>query len=131
MEYNKTLRMPTNVRQGAIYYVNFPVSIGSVQAGMRPVIITSSDIRNRTAPTVIVLIITSQIKKLYLKEHVVLPKLKWLPKVSMAEAEQRATVDKSQLIEYCGRLSYEEFKNVHRALRFIEGTNREEYERVY
>ena len=121
-------KKPDKVRQGQIYYVDFPVSIGSVQAGVRPAVITSANRRNRTSPTVIVAIITSQLKRLDLDEHVLLPKIKGLPKESMVEAEQRFTVDKTQLQEYRCKLSWFTWCKVHRAIRQSERTSKADYE---
>lgn len=118
---------PEEIRQGQIYFVNFPVSVGSVQAGVRPAVVTSSNGRNKTSPTVIVAIITSQIKRLDLGEHVLLPRIKGLPRDSMVEAEQRFTVDKKQLIEYRGKLFWHTWCRVHRALRKSERTRKREY----
>lgn len=118
---------PEEIRQGQIYFVNFPVSVGSVQAGVRPAVVTSSNGRNKTSPTVIVAIITSQLKRLDLGEHVLLPRIKGLPKDSMVEAEQRFTVDKKQLIEYRGKLFWHTWCRVHRALRKSERTRKREY----
>ena len=118
---------PEEIRQGQIYVVNFPVSVGSVQAGVRPAVVTSSNGRNKTSPTVIVAIITSQLKRLDLGEHVLLPRIKGLPKDSMVEAEQRFTVDKKQLIEYRGKLFWHTWCRVHRALRKSESPGKKEY----
>ena len=120
-------KRPDEIRQGQIYYVNFPVTIGSVQAGVRPAVVTSSNTRNKTSPTVIVAIITSQIKRLDLGEHVLLPRMKGLPKDSMVEAEQRFTVDKKQLLEYRGKLYWRSWRKVYRAIRKSERTRKKEY----
>lgn len=122
-----SLEKPDEIRQGQIYYVDFPVSVGSVQAGVRPAVVTSSNTRNKTSPTVIVAIITSKLKRLDLGEHVLLPRIKGLPKDSMVEAEQRFTVDKRQLIEYRGKLFWHTWCMVHRALRKSERTRKREY----
>ena len=121
-------KRPGRVRQGQIYDVDLPVSVGSVQAGVRPVVITSADRRNRTSPTVIVAVVTSQIKRLDLAEHVLLPRMKMLPKRSMVCAEQRFTVDKSQLKYYRGKLPWETWKDVRRALWKSERSYKRDYE---
>ena len=83
---------PYKVRQGEIYYVDFPESRGSVQKGIRPVIIIQNNRLNRNSTTFVCALITSQIKRLDLHEHVLLPEMKGLPKRSMVMAEQQATV---------------------------------------
>ena len=116
-----------NVRQGDIYYVDFPESTGSVQKGMRPVVITQNNHLNRNSTTYVCAVITSQIKRLDLKEHVLLPEIKGLPKRSMVMAEQRATVDREQLLDYRGRLDQKTFSQVNRALRICERAGRKAY----
>ncbi|MGN0732827.1 MAG: type II toxin-antitoxin system PemK/MazF family toxin [Emergencia sp.] len=39
------------MRQGDIYYVDFPESVGSVQKGIRPVVITQNNHLNRNSTT--------------------------------------------------------------------------------
>ena len=55
--------------------------------------------------------------QLDLKSHVLLPKVKGLPKQSVVEAEQLFTVDKSYLGEYRGKLDEKTMKRVDRAVR--------------
>ena len=56
------------VHYGEIYYMDLgQVQLGSRQAGIRPVLVVSSDHRNEYSPVVWVVIITSQIKRLDLK----------------------------------------------------------------
>ena len=106
------------VHYGEIYYMDLgQVQLGSRQAGIRPVLVVSSDHRNEYSPVVWVVIITSQIKRLDLKSHVLLPKVKGLPKQSVVEAEQLFTVDKSYLGEYRGKLDEKTMKRVDRAVR--------------
>ena len=109
-----------NVQQGDIYYVDFPDSIGSVQKGIRPVVITQSNHLNRYSTTYVCALITSQIKRLDLREHVLLPEIKGLPKRSMVMAEQRATVDSLQLLNYCGKVDSQTFTKIIRAIRICE-----------
>lgn len=121
-------KRPDRIRQGQIYDVDLPVSVGSVQSGIRPVVITSANYRNRTSPTVIVAVITSHIKRLDLAEHVRLPQMPGLPKESMVCCEQRFTVDKRQLLKYRGKLTWEVWKSVRRAIRISERSYRKDYE---
>lgn len=116
-----------DVKQGEIYYVDFPDSIGSVQKGIRPVVITQNNHLNRNSTTFVCALITSQIKRLDLREHVLLPKIKGLPKRSMVMAEQRATVDRRQLKEYRGRVDSDVFNQINRAVRICERLDRRNY----
>ena len=117
------------VRQGEIYDVDLPVSVGSVQSGIRPMVITSANRRNRRSPTVIAVVVTSQIKRLDLAEHVLLPDEAGLPKRSMICAEQRFTIDKRQLLRKRGKLTWPAWNRVRRALRQSERSYKRDYER--
>ena len=121
-------KRPAAVRQGQIYDIDLPAGKGSVQSGYRPVVITSANRQNSKSPTVIVAVVTSRIKRPDLAEHVVLPMIDGLPKRSMVCTEQRFTVDKSQLLKYRGKLPWEIWKEVHRALRLSEQTSLRSYE---
>ena len=109
------------VKRGEIYFADIPrVTRGSVQAGTRPVLITQNDWLNERAPTVIVATVTSVIKRLDLKTHVLLPLIKELPKQSMVMTEQRYTLDKGSLLEYRCTLPNEVMRKVDRAIRYSE-----------
>ena len=118
------------IRRGDIYYADLPTEEeGSVQAGSRPVLITQSNWLNRRSTTVIVAMVTSQIKRLDLATHVLLPIIKGLPKQSMVMTEQRKTISKGNLIQYRCTLDKETMKKVTRALKESEKDDR--YENIY
>lgn len=113
--------MKRDIRRGDIYYAKLPdEEIGSVQSGIRPVLITQSNRLNRTSTTVIVAIVTSKLKRPNELTHVVLPLMDGLPKQSMVEAEQRKTISKAQLLDYCCTIDEETMKEVTRALHYSE-----------
>ena len=115
---------PKKVKRGEIYFADIPkVTRGSVQAGTRPVLITQNNWLNERAPTIIVATVTSVIKRLDLKTHVLLPMIKGLPKRSMVMAEQRYTLDKQSLIEYRCTLPDEVMRRVDRAIHYSEAGN--------
>ncbi len=90
-----------------IFYANLSRNtINSEQGGVRPVIIIQNDIGNKYSPTVLILPITSEIKKENLPTHCILHKsLKNGLKVdSMVLAEQIRVIDKSRLLDYIGHL---------------------------
>lgn len=109
------------IRRGDIYMAELPEeTIGSVQAGTRPVLITQNNWMNDRAPTVLVATVTSVIKRLDLKTHVLLPKIVGLPKQSMVMTEQRYTLDKKSLKEYRCHLPDDVMRQVDRAIRISE-----------
>ena len=60
------------VQRGDIFYYDFGVKEGSIQSGIRPVLILQCDDGNNASPTTIVAAITTAVKKRYLPTHVVL-----------------------------------------------------------
>lgn len=90
-----------------IYYADLSKNtVNSEQGGIRPVIIIQNDIGNKYSPTLIVLPITSEIKKENMPTHCILHKsLKNGLKVdSMVLAEQIRVIDKSRILDYIGYL---------------------------
>ena len=81
---------PFDVKRGDVFMVNLGSeedAIGSEQFGIRPVVVTQCNKQNGKSTTIIVAIITSQIKKEKMDCHVILPKIKGLPKQSMVCCE--------------------------------------------
>lgn len=116
-------KKPFNVERGDVYMADLGDAddvVGSEQYGIRPVVITSKDSLNLSSPTVMIAIITSEIKKEGMDTHVVLPMTKGLPKQSMVSAEQRFTIDKSRLQKYCCSLDGDIMRDITRACRKAE-----------
>ena len=121
-----------DVKRGDIYYAYLPEKEGSsAQYGLRPVLCIQNNYVTRSSPTVIVAAITSKIKRLDLRNHVLLPKQKGLPRESMVEAEQRFTVALKDLLDYRCTLDDETMKRVHRAVRFSEKGDEKTYRQRY
>ena len=90
-----------------IYYADLSKNtVNSEQGGIRPVIVIQNDIGNRHSPTLIVLPITSEIKKENMPTHCILHRsIKNGLKVdSMVLAEQIRVIDKSRILDYIGYL---------------------------
>lgn len=90
-----------------IYYANLSKNtVNSEQGGIRPVIIIQNDIGNKYSPTIIVLPITSEIKKEKMPTHCILHKteMNGLNVDSMVMAEQIRSIDKSRLLDKMGYL---------------------------
>lgn len=95
------------MRMFDIFYANLSKNaVQSEQGGIRPVIIIQNDVGNKYSPTVIVLPITSEIKKENLPTHCVLHKTdrNGLETDSMVLAEQIRVIDKSRLLDKIGYL---------------------------
>ena len=90
-----------------IYYANLSKNaVQSEKGGIRPVIIIQNDVGNKFSPTVIVLPLTSEIKKENLPTHCILHKSdkNGLEVDSMVMAEQIRVIDKSRLLDKMGHL---------------------------
>lgn len=114
------MKKDKQIRRGDVYYAELPCNKGSIQAGMRPVVVTQYNGLNRYSPTVIVAAITSKLKKTDAPYHVVLPMIKGLPKESMVLAEQRFTLNKTDLVEYRCTLDKRVMRAVTEALHETE-----------
>ena len=116
-------KKPFNVERGDIYLADLGTEddvVGSEQFGVRPVIATQSNFLNKRSPTVIVAVITSELKKTGLDTHILLPALKGLPLRSMVCTEQRFTIDKQRLLKYCCSVPAPVMDEVTRACRKAE-----------
>ena len=90
-----------------IYYADLSKNtVNSEQGGIRPVIVIQNDIGNKYSPTLIVLPITSEIKKENMPTHCILHRsIKNGLKVdSLVLAEQIRVIDKSRILDYIGYL---------------------------
>ena len=56
-------KLHPEVRRGDIFYADLGINVGSEQNGRRPVLIIQNDTGNAYSPTVIVLPLTTEIKK--------------------------------------------------------------------
>jgi mRNA interferase MazF len=100
------------VNRGEIYYFDFGVNQGSIQNGLRPVLIVQCDDGNKVSTTTIVAPITTAIKKRYLPSHIYLGEECGLKKPSMVLLEQLKTVNQSDLLDRIGAVTDEELKRL-------------------
>ena len=103
----------THPRIGDIFYANLSGAAGSEQRGRRPCLILSNNKGNLYSPNLIVLPLTSALKKLSLPTHVLLlARETGLPVDSMVLAEQPACISKERLGSYITTLSPERHRDV-------------------
>ena len=112
-----------------IYYANLSKNtVDSEQGGIRPVIIVQNNIGNNFSPTVIVLPMTSEIKKANMPTHCIIHRSEknGLKVDSMVLAEQIRVIDKSRLQDYIGFLdnSKEQNEVINAYLANITGKKR-------
>ena len=105
------------IHRGDIYLADLAPVVGSEQGGIRPVLIIQNDVGNQHSPTVIVAVITGQIKHRYLPTHVLLeaPGCGLLKK-SMVMLEQLRTLDKGRLHFQVGHIDADKMNEVDTAL---------------
>ena len=85
------------MRRGEIYYANLSPTVGSEVAKRRPLLVVSNDINNRAASTVTILLITSNVSRVYPFEVVLQAEDSSLPKPSKVQAQQIRTIAKQRM----------------------------------
>jgi len=95
------------IQQGDVVWVNLPSSSGSAPGGRRPAVVMQHDRFNRSRiNTVVVAAVTSNLKYAHLPGNVRLQKREGgLPRSSVINVTQIATVDRSALVAKIGQLS--------------------------
>ncbi|HHV98179.1 MAG TPA: type II toxin-antitoxin system PemK/MazF family toxin [Clostridiaceae bacterium] len=92
------------IKRGDIWIADLGTNtIGSEQGKIRPVLVVQNNAGNNYSPTVTIVPLTSR-KKKKLPTHVEIDDL-YLPKPSIALAEQITTIDKSKLRKYIGEIN--------------------------
>ena len=107
----------TVIKRGDLFLYDFGDNKGSIQSGLRPVLVLQSDGFSRS-PTVIVAAITSVIKKPFLPLHVILESRFGLHQDSMVMLEQIRTVNRCELQKYIGTIDDESvWRKINNAIR--------------
>ncbi len=97
MENKRVTANKFSIRKYDVVYARLTFAIDSrVQYGLRPAIVISNDIGNENSPTILCLPLTSRIKKIYQKTHLVIraDKGTGLRVDSMLLAENIVCIDK-------------------------------------
>lgn len=96
------LKEDQKVKRGEIYLYDFGNNEGSIQSGIRPVLVVQCDGGNQASTTTVVAAVTTVIKKQFLPSHIVLGENFGLKEPSMVMLEQLKTVNQSDLTKYIG-----------------------------
>ncbi len=109
------------MERGTVWWAQLPEPVASGPGYRRPVAIIQSNPFNRSRiSTVIVLVLTSNIRLADAPGNVFIPSSEsGLPKDSVANVSQVLTVDKSILTEKCGRLPPRAMKAIDEGLRLV------------
>lgn len=105
-------------RNGDVYITRLDMQPeGSLQAGIRPVIVISNDMANKFSPVVTVIPVTSKVKKKKLPTHVHLNDC-GLDGPCTAMAEQITSIDKDRLGKWIGSIKNTDYEGqIKRAVR--------------
>lgn len=104
------------MNRGDVYFVELNSAIGCEQSGTRPAVIIQNNTGNKHSPTVIVSLITSQMKP-KLPTHVRACGRDKLSKASIIMAEQIRTIDKHRLRKFICSLCDETMERLDKALK--------------
>lgn len=111
------------LQRGALWWATLDDPTGSAPGYRRPVIILQSDRFNRSRiQTVVVVVITSNLKLAVAPGNVVLKATATgLARDSVANVSQIITLDKTSLTEYIGQLSRKTLLRVEAGVRLVLG----------
>ena len=114
--------------RGDIWLAELPDGVGSIQGGIRPVVIISNNLNNSFSTTVTVACVTSQCKRPDIPTHVMIIS-PFLQMDSEVLLEQIMTVNKNQLTTRIGKVSSEDQERIDEAARIQLGI-KDEYENL-
>ncbi|MBQ7768738.1 MAG: type II toxin-antitoxin system PemK/MazF family toxin [Oscillospiraceae bacterium] len=109
------------VHRGDVFYADMGVNVGSEQNGMRPVLVLQNDVGNEHSPTIIVAVLTSKVKKMYMPTHVYVGARFGLTEESVVLTEQLSTIDRRRLRGYVGSVDRPTMKKVEQAIQISLG----------
>lgn len=104
------------IKKGDVYYASLNPIVGSEQDGERPVVVVQNNLANKHSPTIIIVPITTVLKRMELPTHIPISKNRFLKKDSMILVEQIRVIDKKRLKAYLGHLKPEQMKLVDNAI---------------
>jgi len=106
------------MKRGEIYYANLSPTVGSEIDKRRPVLVVNNDANTRVANTVIILLITSNVTRVYPFEVLLNPEDSGLSKPSKVQAQQVRTISKQRITsDAVGSWSEEIMQLVNAALK--------------
>ena len=111
-----------------VIQVDLGRSFGSEQGGIRPAVIVQNNKGNKFSPTVLVIPMTSEIKKVNMPTHNIMHKTKFngLDKDSMLLGEQTTVIDKKRILYKRGSLVTENEKRSVMEVFFANATGKKQ-----
>jgi mRNA interferase MazF len=109
------------VEQGDVLWVDLPPPVGSGPAGRRPAVVLQHDRFNRsTIRTLVVAAVTSNLRLASMPGNVRLDKGEaGLPRASVVNVTQIATIDRDQVLGRSGTLGTARFARVWEGVRLV------------
>lgn len=114
------------IKRGEVYQANLGKQEGSIQAGVRPVVIVSNNLNNKFSPTVNILPITSKTKN-NIPVHVEIGITEGLSQLSTVLVEQVVTINKNQLTKLIGQCSEQKMYQIEKAILLQNGIDIESH----
>lgn len=111
------MKIEKEFHRGDVYLARLGCPYGSEQGGIRPVIVLQNDLGCVYSPTITIVPLTGNLKKLRMPSHYVLHDAAFLRKRSMVLGEQIDTIDKGRIISYLGRLSERDLEATAEAVK--------------
>ena len=107
-----------------VIQVDLGESFGSEQGGIRPAVIVQNNIGNKYSPTVLIVPMTREIKKVNMPTHNVMYKTKFngLDADSMLLGEQTTAIDKKRILYKRGYLTTDNEKKAALEVYFANAT---------
>lgn len=111
-----------------VIQVDLGRSFGSEQGGIRPAVIVQNNKGNKFSPTVLVIPMTSEIKKVNMPTHNIMHKTKFngLDEDSMLLGEQTTVIDKRRILYKRGSLITENEKRSVMEVFFANATGKKQ-----
>ena len=111
----------TEIHQGEIYWLDFGPAADSAPAGRRPCVVVQSDLFNQTRiSSTVVCLITSNMARGEAPGNVAIRSGEGnLGRASVVNVSQILTVDKSELVEYVGKLPAKIVDAIHGGLQLL------------
>ena len=106
------------IKRGDVYFIQLYNKAEHVQDGKRPCVVIQNNKGNKFSSTLIVIPLTSKIKKTYLPVHVV------LEYETMALCECVLTISKNQIIRYINSFDNKTMRKIDDALSVSMGLRR-------
>ncbi len=105
-------------QRGEVYMARCGPWIGSIQGGIRPVLIVQNNTGNMFSPTLVVVkLTTNTAKNSHQCTHHTLSRVAWLRGNSQVLTEQICTINKEDILYYMGTLNQRNMRYVDRCLR--------------